>query len=280
LRERKGGAVLAGMEVDLPADFADRPRRVIRCLVDGDSAHPVGSFVGDAAHSILELESTAYLGNLKHANTVVSIVGEEGGGGSASTQARVQNRKLMFSGFIVPFLFPELTLKYKYTGTTQLPVKAFRGDIDFSKAKLPTVQPNVDLGMLALLCSYLNANGGTIDSGPVSIRDNIASSTMTTSDLCSEWTKTYGPIFTSAVALCRDLKPTEYEQLPTWLTSFIENMSLQHYTTLFGDDAVDNPDVVALFATMSEFRDAPDRAAILQKLKGSFDNVFSLLSSP
>ena len=128
--------------------------------------------------------------------------------------------------------------------------------------------------MLALLCSYLNTNGGSIDSGPVTIRDNIASSTMTTSDLSSEWTKTYGPIFTSAVGLCRELKPAEYEQLPTWLTSFIENMELKHYTTLFGDDALDNTDVVALFATMSKFRNAPDRAAILQKLKASFDNVF------
>lgn len=275
LRERKGGAVLTGMELDIPGIFADKPQRVIRCLVDGDSAHPVGSFVGDAAYSILELGNTAYLGNLKHPSTCVSVVGEESGGGSAGTQAKVQNRKLMFSGFIVPFLFPELTLKYKYTGTTQLPIKAFRGDINFCKAKLPTVQPNVDLGMLALLCSFLNTNGGSIDSGPVTIRDNIASSTMTTSDLYSEWTKTYGPIFTSAVALCRDLKPAEFERLPSWLTAFIENMELKHYTTLFSEEAVGNADVVALFATMKEYRTATDPAAVLDKLKASIDKIFA-----
>jgi hypothetical protein len=174
LRERKGGAVLSGLEIPIVEKFADKPKRVIRCLVDGDSAHPVGSFIGDAAYSVLQLGNTAYLGNLKDPSTCISIVGAESGGGSDATQARVQNRKLFFSGFTVPFLFPELTIKYKYTGTTQLPVKAIRGDINFAEAKLPTVQPNVDLGILALVISYLNKNGGTIDSGPVTIRDNIA----------------------------------------------------------------------------------------------------------
>ena len=112
LRERKGGAVLSGVEMALPEAFVDKPTRAIRCLVDGDSAHPIGSFIGDAAYSILELGHTAYLGNLKSAHTCVSIVGADAGGGDAGTQARVQNRKLFFSGFIVPFLFPELTLKY------------------------------------------------------------------------------------------------------------------------------------------------------------------------
>lgn len=46
----------------------------------------------------------------------------------------------------------------RYTGTTQLPVKAFRGDLDFAKACLPTVQPNVDLGMLALCVTYLTGH--------------------------------------------------------------------------------------------------------------------------
>ena len=46
LQERKGGAVLAGMERALPAGVD--PTRAIRCLVDGDSAHPIGSFVGAA----------------------------------------------------------------------------------------------------------------------------------------------------------------------------------------------------------------------------------------
>jgi len=271
LRERKGGAVLSGIEMELPAAFADKPKRAIRCLVDGDSAHPIGSFIGDAAYSVLQLGNTAYLGNLKSPHTCVSIVGADAGGGDAGTQARVQNRKLFFSGFIVPFLFPELTLKYGYTGTTQLPVKAFRGDVSFTEAKLPTVQPNVDLGMLALLVTYLNKNGGTIDSGPVTIRDNIASSTMTTSDLKAEWDKTYGPIFTSAVGLCRKLKPTDFAELPKWLTTFIEGMDLKHYTALFGDKST--PEVDAVFAVMKKFREASDRKAILSELEGLFAKV-------
>merc|ERR1712216_996422 len=136
---------------------------------------------------------------------------------------------------------------YKYMGTVQLPVKAICGDVDFEAAKLTTVQPNVDLGILALVCSTLNSAGGTIDSGPVTIRDNIASSTMTTSDLGAEWTKTYGPIFTSSVGLCRTLKPDDFAALPTWLTTLIEGMELKHYTALFSDDALGNSDVVELF---------------------------------
>lgn len=271
LRERKGGAVLSGLEMDLPTAFVDKPQRVIRCLVDGDSAHPIASFIGDAAYSVLELGNTAYLGNLKSPETCVSIVDADSGGGDAGTQARVQNRKLFFSGFVVPFLFPELTLKYGYTGTTQLPVKAIRGDIDFAAAKLPTTQPNVDLGILALVVSFLNANGGTIGSGAVTIRDNIASSTMTTSDLGAEWTKTYGPIFTSAVGLCRDLKPDDFKSLPTWLTTFIEGMELKHYSTLFGDTSM--PEVDAVFKTMKTFRDASDRGAVLAELEGLFGKV-------
>ena len=271
LRERKGGAVLAGLEMDLPSAFADKPTRTIRCLVDGDSAHPIASFIGDAAYSVLQLGHTAYLGNLKSPLTCVSIVGADAGGGDAGTQARVQNRKLFFSGFIVPFLFPELTLKYKYTGTTQLPVKAFRGDLDFAKACLPTVQPNVDLGMLALLVTSLNENGGTLDSGPVTIRDNIASSTMTTSDLSAEWTKTYGPIFTSAVGLCRTLKPDDFAKLPSWLCTFIEGMELKHYSTLFGDKT--SPEVDEIFVTMKKYREAPDRDAVLAELEALFAKV-------
>lgn len=271
LRERKGGAVLSGLEIPIVEKFADKPKRVIRCLVDGDSAHPVGSFIGDAAYSVLQLGNTAYLGNLKDPSTCISIVGAESGGGSDATQARVQNRKLFFSGFTVPFLFPELTIKYKYTGTTQLPVKAIRGDINFAEAKLPTVQPNVDLGILALVISYLNKNGGTIDSGPVTIRDNIASSTMTTSDLGAEWTKTYGPIFTSAVGLCRTLKPDDFAKLPEWLTKFIEGMQLKHYEILFGDTS--SAEVDALFAKMKSFRDAADRAAVLDELKACFEKA-------
>jgi hypothetical protein len=272
LRERKGGAVLSGLEIDLPEKFAAKPKRAIRCLVDGDSAHPVGSFIGDAAYSVLQLGNTAYLGNLKDASTCVSVVDADSGGGDDATQARVQNRKLFFSGFIVPFLFSELSGKYKYMGTTQLPVKAIRGDISFSEAKLTTVQPNVDLGILALVVSHLNANGGTIDSGPVTIRDNIASSTMTTSDLGAEWTKTYGPIFTSAVGLCRKLKPKEFEELPAWLTGYIEKMTIDHYKTLFGDTTT--PEVEGLFATMKNYKGASDKAAVLNELKAPLDKVF------
>lgn len=271
LRERKGGAVLSGMEMPLPKAFADKPQRAIRCLVDGDTAHPIGSFIGDAAYSVLQLGNVAYLGNLKNPHTCVSIVADDAGGGDAGTQARVQNRKTFFSGFIVPFLFPELTNKYGYTGTTQLPVKAFRGDVDFAAATLPTVQPNVDLGMLAVLVTFLNEKGGTLDSGAVTIRDNIASSTMTSSDLKSEWDKTYGPIFTSSVGLCRKLKPDDFAKLPQWLTTYLEGMELKHYSTLFGDTST--PEVDALFVGIKKFRQAADREAVLLELEGLFSKV-------
>lgn len=280
LRERKGGAVLAGMEIPLPEAWLDRPQRAIRCLVDGDSAHPVASFVGDAVYSILELGNVAYLGNMKHPCTCISHAPEaEGGDGdnsgeSKGTRAKVENRKLFFSGFIVPFLFPELSLKYKYTGTTQLPIKAFRGDIDFCMAKLTTVQPNVDLGMLALLCTTLNEQGGTIDSGAVTIRDNVASSTMTTTDLGAEWNKTYGPIFTSAVSLCRTLKPKEFQELDAGVTTFIQSMQLKHYETLFGEDAMDNSHIQSLFATVAQFKGASDRVAVLAEIKSNLETLF------
>ena len=98
LRERKGGAVLAGMEMDPPAPyFKDKPLRVVRCLVDGDSAHPMASFVGDAAYSILEKGRAAYLGNLRHPCTCVSTaaVAEESGGG-ARPGARAESQALFF----------------------------------------------------------------------------------------------------------------------------------------------------------------------------------------
>merc|ERR1712216_578074 len=155
---------------------------------------------------------------------------------------------------------------YKYMGTVQLPVKAICGDVDFEAAKLTTVQPNVDLGILALVCSTLNSVGGTIDSGPVTIRDNIASSTMTTSDLGAEWTKTYGPIFTSSVGLCKTLKPEEFASKPEWLTTFIGGMTLDHYTALFGDSVT--AEVLALFAKMKEFKTKPE---IIEELKPLFE---------
>ena len=34
--------------------FADKPTRAVRILLDGDSTIAVGSFVGEAAHSILQ----------------------------------------------------------------------------------------------------------------------------------------------------------------------------------------------------------------------------------
>ncbi|CAJ1369213.1 unnamed protein product [Effrenium voratum] len=276
LQERKGGAVLAGMEVPLGKGFADKPTRAVRILLDGDSTIAVGSFVGEAAHSILQEGNNCYLANMKHPCTCISYQppepGAEAAADDSATQARVQNRKLFFSGFTVPFLFPELSTKYKYMGTTQLPAKAFRGDIDFCQGKLPTVQPNVDLGCLALTVTTLNAGGGSIQSGPITIRDNVASSTMTTSDLQAEWDKTYGPIFVSAVGLARELKKAEFEQLPAWCTAFIERMKLKHYTTLFGNEK--NEDVDALFADMKTFKGAADPAAVLEKLKGGLKKIF------
>lgn len=275
LQERKGGAVLTGMEIALGKGFDAKPTRALRILLDGDSTIGVGAFVGEAAYSILQSGSTCYLANMKDALTCISYQPAEEGApvDDSATQARVQNRKLFFSGFTVPFLFPEILSKYKYKGTTQLPAKAFRGDIDFMKAKLPTVQPNVDLGCLALTVSYLNANGGSIESGPITIKDNVASSTMTTSDLKAEWDKTYGPIFVSAVGLCRTLKPTDFAALPGWLTTFIESMKLIHYTTLFGDP---NPDVDALFTTMKKFKESSgaDRDAVLEGIKADLKKLF------
>ena len=49
-----------------------------------------------------------------------------------------------------------LTGKCKYTGTTQLCAKAFHRGAYVQAAALPTVQVNVDLGMLALLATKLN----------------------------------------------------------------------------------------------------------------------------
>lgn len=289
LQERKGGAVLTGMEWNISSSsgggLMDVPKeRLIRCLVDGDSAHPIGSFVGDAAYAILVRGDMAYLGNLKHPCTCISSSSptkNDSPDTATTTEAgatfiKIQNRKLMFSGFIVPLLFPELADTYNYRGTIQLPIKAFRGDIDFAKAKLRTVQPNVDLGMLGLLCSHMNKCGaGTIGSGAVTIRDNVASSTMTTSDLESEWNKTYGPIFTSAASLCRELKPNEFQNLDPWWTNFIEHMEFRHYVTLFGEDAMANKTVANLFQKMKEFSGATDRGSVLDQLKLIMLQIFA-----
>ena len=94
---------------------------------------------------------------------------------------------------------------------------------------------------------------------------------MTTSDLSAEWTKTYGPIFTSAVGLCRTLKPEAFAALPSWLTSFIEGMELKHYAALFGDATT--PEVDSVFAKMKSYREAADRDAVLKELEGLFAKV-------
>jgi hypothetical protein len=128
--------------------------------------------------------------------------------------------------------------------------------------------------MLALLCTTLNEQGGTIDSGAVTIRDNVASSTMTTTDLGAEWNKTYGPIFTSAVSLCRTLKPKEFQELDAGVTTFIQSMQLKHYETLFGEDAMDNSHIQSLFATVAQFKGASDRVAVLAEIKSNLETLF------
>eukprot|EP00923_Selenidium_pygospionis_P013629 GHVN01023561.1.p1 GENE.GHVN01023561.1~~GHVN01023561.1.p1 ORF type:complete len:583 (+),score=157.46 GHVN01023561.1:72-1751(+) len=273
LRERKGAAVLAGMEMDVREEWKGKEDKVVRCFIDGDCAHPVGSFVGDAAYSIIQQGHSAYLGNLKSRHTCISVVGEESGGGSQQTQFRVANRKLFFSGFIVPLLFPELNKKYKYTGTTQLPIKAFRGDVDFTEAKLPTVQPNVDLGLLAVLISHLDSHGGTIDSGAVTVRDNISSSTMTSSDLTSEWVNTYCPIFTTAVGLSQKINKSHFTHLPEWVCKMISDMREPDYLLLFGESAANDDRVIDLFEEMKSFRSSDDQLAVLEKLKKSFQTI-------
>jgi len=140
------------------------------------------------------------------------------------------------------------------------------------------VQPNVDLGLLACTVTHLNSEGGTIESGPVTLRDNIASSTMTTSDLSSEWNKTYGPIFTSAPVLCEKLKPEFFESFKdetSQLVKFIKGMQLDHYLVLFGENT--SPQVAELFKTMKTFRGADDaeRANILKQIKAQNDGIFS-----
>jgi hypothetical protein len=73
------------------------------------------------------------------------------------------------------------------------------------------------------------------------------------------------------VGLCRTLKPDDFAKLPEWLTKFIEGMQLKHYEILFGDTS--SAEVDALFAKMKSFRDAADRAAVLDELKGCFEKA-------
>jgi len=157
-------------------------------------------------------------------------------------------------------------LKYKYNGTIQVPLKAFRGDIDFARACLPTVEPNVDLGVLTLLVTYLNEHGGSLDSGAVTIRDNLATSKMTTSNLSEEWTKVYGPIMTSAAGLCRKLAPDYFAKLPVWLCNFLEGMEVSHYLALFGDTPT--VEVERIFAAVRKFRPAIHNVCVPAELEG------------
>jgi len=72
LQERKGGAVLAGMEIGLGKGFDAKPTRALRILLDGDSTIGVGAFVGEAAYSILQEGNNCYLANMKDACTCIS----------------------------------------------------------------------------------------------------------------------------------------------------------------------------------------------------------------
>jgi hypothetical protein len=80
--------------------------------------------------------------------------------------------------------------------------------------------------------------------------------------------------FTSAVSLCRELKPNDFSNLDPWWTNFMEHMELRHYVTLFGEDATSNDTVVKLFQKMKEFSGATDRGLVLDELKRIMQQIF------
>jgi len=214
IRERKGGGVLAGLETpELEYSTQILADRKLKVCMDADRAYKVGTFLGDAVHAIVTQHATAYLADLNHADTINTAGGTRG------------KRKIFFSGLVVQTLFPDLTQKYHYTGTTQVPAKAFGWDMETKDVY--QVRPNIDLALINAALHFAKYTDRDIAHGPVINIDNAASSTMSMSDTVSEWEKTYGPIFQDAGTLA------EANGLDHWLVTVMKDMTYDQYTRLF-----------------------------------------------
>lgn len=214
LRERKGGAVLAGLEAPIAVKFASIPvERRVKLYMDSDRAYKVAGFVGDASFAILEQKAAGYLADLNSQYSVNTAGGTRG------------KRKIFFSGLVVATLFPQLANQYNYYGTTQVPAKALAWEVDTKE--LTQVRPNVDLAVISAMDHAAQKTGTTIAHGPVINIDNAASSTMSMADVDSEWSKTYEPIFKDAASIAQK------NGMDHWLINFLPTMSVEDYKKLF-----------------------------------------------
>lgn len=249
LGERKGGGVVATMERQIVGRDGFEPENTVRVMADGDRAFPEAGWVGDAIYSIINDGAVAYLADLKSPLSLV-VGGGAGGEKDEVTQAKFQRRKLFLSGMLIPLFFPDLRSVHNYRGTTQLPAKAFSARINFRDRKLTTVQPNVDLGLISAGLTAASQTGRMIASGPLVSIENLGSSTMTSDDTESEWSKTYGPIFTSVPSLVDDSRLLENHQ---WLVDFLYRMDHSMYVRLFTD--INDQTIMNLFAVISTLSD-------------------------
>ena len=101
---------------------------------DADRALLEAAWLGDATHAILQQGKIAYLADLKSKDTL-SIVTTTEEVDDILTKTKVLRRKQILSGFLIPIFFPELNLVHNYTGTTQLPAKAFSGTVNLISLK-------------------------------------------------------------------------------------------------------------------------------------------------
>ena len=230
--ERKGGAVVAALERGVDSFRAEyKLERIVNVSSDADRAFPEAAWLGDATHAILQQGKIAYLADLKSKDTL-SIVTATEEVDDILTKTKVMRRKQFLSGFLIPIFFPELNLVHNYTGTTQLPAKAFSGTVNFTERKLGTMRTNVDLGLITTALGFAAQQGKKFGFGPLISIENTASSTMTMADLTAEWEKTYGPIFVTVPDLLLDEKgKKEYG----WLVEFLRGMGLKEYEKLFTD---------------------------------------------
>lgn len=268
LTERKGGGVVISFERDIDSYRSDYPaNRVVRILSDADRAFPEASFVGDALYSILQENNIAYLADLKDAASV-SVGSSNTETVDQQTILKIKRRKLFLSGFLIPTFFQELRAVHNYTGTTQLPAKAVSGEVDYKAAQLKTVQPNVDLGIISVMLHTADQLDRKIDSGPILNRENVGSSTMTSSNISDEWEKTYGPIFKSVPDLVnhRDLL-----EKYNWIIEFLKRMNYSHYELLFTsstDDRVNRMFDIIEAAGKNGFKEQD-----YSELKGILENL-------
>lgn len=242
ITERKGGGVLINFEREVDNFRNNFPlSRIVRVLSDADRAFPEASFLGDAAYAILEEGSIAYLADLKDQSSLI-VGGSNNEQADQQTALKIKRRKLFLSGFLIPTFFAELKSVHNYNGTTQLPAKAVSAEVDFKRAQLETVQPNVDLGLISVILKSAEDQDRKIASGPILNRENVASSTMTSTDTKDEWEKTYGPIFKSVPNLVENDELTEKYD---WIINFLEKMDYSHYDSLFNSSS--DPSVNKMF---------------------------------